>query len=78
MGPLGIVVEVTPEGKEVWRYLNPVENKASDGVAFVRQGESRLAGGFGLFRVTKYPATYLTEHAEMLKSMSKSARYLEA
>jgi hypothetical protein len=24
MGPQGIMFEVTPEGEEVWRYINPV------------------------------------------------------
>ena len=26
MGPQGIMFEVTPEGEEVWRYINPVRS----------------------------------------------------
>ena len=81
LGPLGAVIEVTPEGDEVWRFLNPVnKSSAADGVSFVRQGESRLVGDFKLFNVVKYSSSYkpLAERIEFLADLKTSARYLEA
>jgi len=51
---------------------------SSEGVAFARQGEPRLAGRFTIFRALKYAATYepLREREEYLRR--SDARYLEA
>lgn len=57
MGPQGIIVEVTPGGEEVWRYVNPV--MVMDGaVACVRQGDQRTCGRFSLFCAQKYAVDY--------------------
>lgn len=58
-GPQGIVVEVTPQGEEVWRYVCPVVGTAYPGsVQYIRQGSTNFGlnvGSRSLFRYT-YPA----------------------
>jgi len=77
-GPQGILSEVTPDGREVWRYLSPVSNDRGDGaadmVSFVRQGDMRQGGRFSLFRVLRYGADYEGLAGRELTR----ARYLEA
>ena len=79
-GTLGCVIEVTADGEEVWRWLNPIIKIHAEGVAFARQGESRLAGSFSLFRVLKYSAEYpaLSTRRDELAAARMDARYLEA
>jgi hypothetical protein len=36
MGPQGIMFEVTPEGEEVWRYINPVCSMPALGFTLIR------------------------------------------
>lgn len=57
MGPQGIIFEVTPEGKEVWRYISPV-NSDDERASSVRQGDHRGGGRFGLFRGFRYSPSY--------------------
>ena len=53
LGPLGIVVEVTADGKEVWRWICPVVSSEGT-VSFVRQGTYRPMGArVSLFRYKK-------------------------
>jgi len=78
-GPQGIIIEVTPDGTEVWRYISPVvANKsiAKEGiVSFLRQGSlptddtSRL-----LFIAMKYTRSFPGLQDKYLKPY----RYLEA
>lgn len=63
LGPQGILVEVTSDGEEVWRYVSPVANLAG-AVARVRQGEQRTNGRFSLFRALRIPTTYPAFRAE--------------
>jgi len=58
MGPQGTLFEVTPEGEEVWRYVNPVRVDCDGAVACVRQGDFRTTGRFSLFNANKYPGAY--------------------
>jgi hypothetical protein len=57
MGPQGIMFEVTPDGEEVWRYINPA-NGDSERNSRVRQGDPRGEGRFSLFRGMRYAPTY--------------------
>ena len=80
MGPQGLLVEVTVEGREVWRYLSPVMF-SEDGVAFVRQGDARLGGRFNLFRALRYATNYAAfdgVRGEALVASASTRRYLEA
>ena len=80
MGPQGLLVEVSPEGKEVWRYLSPVM-LSEDGVAFVRQGDQRLGGRFNLFRALRYAQDFGAFGGARGENLAKAAtrrRYLEA
>ena len=54
LGPQGIMVEVTPEHEEVWRYISPVMIHDT-GVAFTRQGDQRVNARYSLFRALRYP-----------------------
>lgn len=56
-GPQGILVEVTPDGQEAWRYVSPAF-RTEAGVGFVRQGDQRVSGAFSLFRAIKHPVDY--------------------
>jgi len=58
MGPQGILVEVTPAGKEVWRWISPVSGDSESAVAFVRQGDERVGGRYSLFAAMKYDKGY--------------------
>lgn len=81
-GPQGILIEVTADGEEVWRYISPVCRVGSDlshstVVSFVRQGENRPDDGrFLLFRVLRYAPTYAAfkERRELICP----GRFLEA
>ena len=56
MGPQGVLLEVTAEGEQVWRYVSPV--RIEDGaVCVVRQGDHRTGGRFSLFRAVRYEAS---------------------
>lgn len=57
MGPQGIMLEVTPAGEEVWRYINPV-NSSEESFSRVRQGDHRGTGRFSLFRGMRYAPNY--------------------
>ena len=55
MGMQGILVEVTADAREVWRWINPVASLAqpdnrSPHFSVVRQGEQRVAGQYWLYR----------------------------
>lgn len=53
MGPQGTLVEVTPDGDEVWRYVSPIA--ISEGaVSMARQGTFRTCGRFSLFFGHRY------------------------
>mmetsp|Transcript_25606 Transcript_25606/g.64548 ORF Transcript_25606/g.64548 Transcript_25606/m.64548 type:complete len:494 (+) Transcript_25606:98-1579(+) len=52
-GPQGIVFEITSEGDEVWRYINPVCNDLGT-VSVTRQGDSRTEGSYSLCLARKY------------------------
>lgn len=55
LGVQGIVFEVTRDLKEVWRYINPVENRGDrDAAAFVKQGDQRVSSKHGLFFTRRY------------------------
>jgi len=75
-GPLAIVIEVTPKGEEVWRYVSPVCSTESM-VIFARQGGQRIAPAgcsFSLFRATKYGREFEGFKGRALEPQ----RYLEA
>jgi hypothetical protein len=79
-GPEGIVFEVTPEGEEAWRFLNPVLG-LEGGVGSVRQGDQRgVAGGRqGMFRCNRYPrdfAAFTPERLQWLERPTAELRYL--
>jgi hypothetical protein len=46
LGPQGVVFEVTPDGEEVWRFVNPVEQRRQRAPAVVRQGAQRSSQRF--------------------------------
>ena len=52
-GPQGIILEVTRDGEQCWRYVSPVRSDAHAHVA-VRQGDQRTGGRFSLFRALRY------------------------
>ena len=58
MGPQGILFEVTSEGEEVWRYINPVRVDCEGAVACVRQSDFRTQGRFYMFTANRYSRTY--------------------
>jgi len=79
-GPQGIIVEATPDGEEVWRYVNPVMI-IEGGVAYVRQGDQRTTGRFSLFSARRYPRDYAAFNAKENKQMAAAlspGRRLEA
>lgn len=57
LGPQGTIIEVTPNGDEVWRYVSPVVIMDT-ALALVRQGDQRVAGRFSLFRMLRYTPDY--------------------
>ena len=60
-GPQATLIEVTPEGQEVWRWLSPVVADKKDPQAllsFVRQGDPRPINVCHLFRTFKYAREY--------------------
>jgi len=57
LGPQGIIIELTKEGEEVWRYVNPVMMD-EEYVGRVRQGDSRVKGKFSLFTAQRYAREY--------------------
>ena len=61
LGPQGIVFEVTPEGEEVWRFINPVEGRRGAPPAVVRQGAQRGVGKFGIFFAERYPPNHCAQ-----------------
>uniref|UniRef100_A0A7S1EZK5 Uncharacterized protein n=1 Tax=Noctiluca scintillans TaxID=2966 RepID=A0A7S1EZK5_NOCSC len=65
MGPQGIIFEVTPEGKEVWRFISPIERRSSSPVGVVPQGSQRTTGKFGLFFATRYAPSHCPQFAEL-------------
>ena len=69
--PLGTLLEVTPSGSEVWRYVSPL---CSDGnkLSTVRQGDQRV-GRFSLFRALRYAP----DHAAFSGRELAPYRYLE-
>mmetsp|Transcript_36123 Transcript_36123/g.84590 ORF Transcript_36123/g.84590 Transcript_36123/m.84590 type:complete len:502 (+) Transcript_36123:184-1689(+) len=71
-GPQGIVFEVTREGDEVWRYINPVCNDPNT-IAVTRQGDSRTAGRYSLFLARKYTSDFKAFEEKTLVP----GRYLE-
>lgn len=74
-GPQGILVEVDPDGVEVWRYVSPVCS-TDQTVSFVRQGDTRTSGKFAVFKAMKYASDYAG--FAKLGSPLVGARYLEA
>jgi len=64
LGPQGVVFEVTPDGEEVWRFVNPVEHKNAPAV--VRQGAQRGAGSFGLFFAERYPLDHCAQLRDLV------------
>ena len=61
-GPEGIVFEVTSEGQEVWRFINPMVGMEG-ALGRIRQGDNRGAatangGRVGMFRCNRYPTEY--------------------
>jgi len=74
-GPQGILVEVDPDGAEVWRYVSPVCS-TEQSVCFVRQGDTRAAGKFSIFKAMKYANNY-PAFAKFSSPMT-GTRYLEA
>ncbi len=77
MGPQGILFEVTPEGEEVWRYINPVRGDCEGVVASVRQGEFRIQGRFGLFSANRYDRNYPAFFKGAEPRCVEPGRYLE-
>ena len=82
MGPQGLLIEVTPTGEEVWRYVSPVckvgsDSAASSVVSFVRQGDHRPSEGrFSLFRVLRYSPDFPAFQGRELEKLA--GRFLEA
>ena len=82
MGPQGILVEITPNKEEVWRYVSPVCKVGSDSshstiVSFVRQGDHRPEDGrFSLFRVLRYAPDYPAFEGKLSNMIG--TRFLEA
>ena len=70
LGPQGVVFEVTPDGEEVWRFVNPVEQRKKRAPAVVRQGAQRGAGNFGLFFAERYPP----DHCAQLRDLAPGPR----
>ena len=70
LGPQGVVFEVTPDGEEVWRFVNPVEQRKQRAPAVVRQGAQRGAGNFGLFFAERYPP----DHCAQLRDLAPGPR----
>ena len=70
LGPQGVVFEVTPDGEEVWRFVNPVEQRKGRAPAVVRQGAQRGAGNFGLFFAERYPP----DHCAQLRDLAPGPR----
>lgn len=59
LGPQGILFEVTPDHEECWRYVSPVQVRGQDDPpAFVRQGQHRAFGKFGIFFARRYAPDY--------------------
>lgn len=52
-GPAGTFFEVTPDGVEVWNYVNPVTGSGP-----VEQGETPGPGGNMVFKIRRYPPDY--------------------
>eukprot|EP00281_Chroomonas_sp_CCMP1168_P020350 CAMPEP_0206226924 /NCGR_PEP_ID=MMETSP0047_2-20121206/8350_1 /ASSEMBLY_ACC=CAM_ASM_000192 /TAXON_ID=195065 /ORGANISM="Chroomonas mesostigmatica_cf, Strain CCMP1168" /LENGTH=385 /DNA_ID=CAMNT_0053650043 /DNA_START=153 /DNA_END=1310 /DNA_ORIENTATION=- len=69
-GPQGIIFEVTSDGDEVWRYINPVSNDASVH-SVTRQGDTRVGGRFSLFLSHKY----VPEHPGLAGKTLSPGRY---
>ena len=78
MGPQGILFEITPEGEEVWRYINPVQADCEHYVAAVRQGDFRAEGKFSLFTAMRYERSYPGLLQDGKPRQLQSGRYLEA
>mgnify|MGYP003386333824 CR=1 FL=1 len=82
MGPQGTLVEVTPGGQEVWRYVSPVcqvgsASAHSSVVSFVRQGQHRpKEGRFSVFRALRYASDF--PGFEGKAATMTPGRYLEA
>lgn len=61
-GPQGIVMEITPEGEEVWRYICPVVSASYPGsVQFIRQGSTNFGSNVGSRSLFRY-VTILTNN----------------
>lgn len=77
-GPQGIVMEVTPTGDEVWRYVCPVVGTSYPGmVQYIRQGSTNFGPNVGsrsLFRVIRYDE----DHPALKDRELIAGRYLEA
>jgi len=75
LGPQGIVIEVTPSGEEVWRYVSPIRILEHGALSAVRQGGFRTHGRFSLFRALKYAP----DHAAFRNvDISRPGAHLEA
>ena len=68
LGPQGVVFEVTPDGEEVWRFVNPVEQRKGRAPAVVRQGAQRSPS----FRLQRGEVGVVRMHprAERLRSLA--------
>ena len=64
MGPSGIIIEVTDQGEEVWRWVSPLVNltKGECGaVSLVRQGDQRPEHvNVGIFQAWRYSGMHFT------------------
>jgi len=64
-GPQGRVIEVTAEGKEVWRWVNPICRLSSGengAISFVRQRDQRPDNGsWGLFQAWRYTSDFFSK-----------------
>ncbi len=59
-GAQGTFFEVTPDGDEVWRYVNPANPPRTEGAAGAQDGQGGRAGflRYTVFRVYRYPRDY--------------------
>ena len=65
-GPQGIVVEVTPQGEEVWRYVCPVVGTAYPGsVQYIRQGSTNFGPNVGSRSLFRYRIYVITSYIYM-------------
>ena len=64
-GPDGVIIEVTDEGEEVWRWVSPIVNITdgeSGAVSFIRQGDQRPAQvNVSIFQAWRYGENHFTD-----------------